>query len=149
MKASAALSFHAASLTFETPGRGTYDISERVQQVVREARIAQGICNLFVQHTSASLIVCENADPAVRGDLERFLARVVPDGDPLFSHVAEGADDMPAHIRSVLTATSLCMPVESGRCALGTWQGIYLFEHRFHGHGRRVQVSVMGIAIQS
>ena len=134
----------AKTLTFATSGRGTYDVTSRVQSVVRSSGIVQGLCNLFIHHTSASLIICENADPAVRDDLERWIARAVPDGDPLFEHTAEGDDDMPAHVRSVLTATSLTIPIAGGQCALGTWQGVYLWEHRTSPHGRRVTVSVMG-----
>jgi secondary thiamine-phosphate synthase enzyme len=103
-----------------------------------------GLCHVFVHHTSASLILCENADPTVRRDLEAFLARLVPDGDPLFEHTDEGMDDMPAHIRAILTKMDLSIPVTGGRCALGTWQGIYLYEHRTHAHRRRVTVTVQG-----
>jgi secondary thiamine-phosphate synthase enzyme len=111
---------------------------------VRDSGVRSGLCHVFVHHTSASLILCENADPTVRRDLESFLARLVADGDPLFEHTAEGADDMPAHVRSVLTKTDLTIPVTGGRCALGTWQGIYLYEHRTHGHRRQVTVTVSG-----
>lgn len=135
---------HQHTLRHRTRGRATHEITAQVQAVVRDAGIATGLCHLFVQHTSASLIVCENADPTVRNDLERFLARLVPDGDPLFEHTQEGADDMPAHVRTVLTATGLTLPVSGGRCALGTWQGIYLYEHRSDPHDRRVVVTVQG-----
>ena len=127
-----------------TRGRGTTDITGEVQARVMDSGITTGIAQVFVHHTSASLILCENADPEVRADLERFMARLAPDGDPLFRHTAEGPDDMPAHVRSVLTASDLGVPVSHGRCALGTWQGIYLWEHRAHGHRRRVTVTVMG-----
>src|SRR5689334_5965387 len=103
---------HREKLTIETRGRGTYDITERVQNVVRASGIAEGLCTIFVHHTSASIIVCENADPDVRSDLDAFFARLVPDGDRIFSHTAEGPDDMPSHVRSVLTATSIGVPVE-------------------------------------
>lgn len=99
---------------------------------------------MFVHHTSASLIVCENADPSVRTDLERYFARLVPDGDPIFEHIDEGDDDMPAHVRSILSQPSITVPVREGACDLGTWQGLYLWEHRTHPHRRRVTVSVMG-----
>jgi secondary thiamine-phosphate synthase enzyme len=102
------------------------------------------LCNVFIHHTSASLILCENADPDVRADLERFMDRLVPDGDTLFEHTAEGADDMPAHIRSVLTASELTLPVTRLRCGLGIWQGVYLWEHRTAGYQRRVTVTVYG-----
>jgi secondary thiamine-phosphate synthase enzyme len=120
------------------------DITAQVAAVVRQAQILQGLCHLFVQHTSASLMLCENADPAVRRDLEVFFGDLVPDGDARFEHDAEGADDMPAHVRSVLTHTDLSIPVRAGALALGTWQGIYLWEHRHGAHRRRVIVSVIG-----
>lgn len=137
---------HRASLTIETRGRGTQDITREVQALVRESGIATGLCHLFLQHTSAGLAITENADPEVREDLERFMARIAPDGDPLWRHIAEGSDDMPAHIRSVLGGVSLTVPVAGGRCALGTWQGIYLWEHRRRGQRRTVIVTVQGIA---
>jgi secondary thiamine-phosphate synthase enzyme len=135
---------HAETLTVATTGRGTFDISDQVERVVRAAGVGDGLCNVFLHHTSASLILCENADPAVRSDLERFARRLVPDGDPLFQHTAEGPDDMPAHVRAVLTQSSLCLPVAGGRLALGTWQGVYLWEHRLSAHRRSVTVSVLG-----
>lgn len=131
-------------LTIATGGRGTYDITREVGQVVRESGLTTGICHLFVHHTSASLILCENADPTVRRDLEAFLSRLVADGDPLFDHSQEGPDDMPAHVRSILTNMDLTIPVTGGRCALGTWQGIYLYEHRTRAHRRQVTVTVCG-----
>ena len=127
-----------------THGRGTYDVSGDVQEIVRRSGVRQGLCHVFVCHTSASLMLCENADPSVRRDLETFMARNVPDGDPMFTHTAEGPDDMPAHVRSVLTHTDLNVPVRDGRCALGTWQGIYLWEHRHAPHSRRLVVTVQG-----
>jgi secondary thiamine-phosphate synthase enzyme len=127
-----------------TRGRGTYEITRQVEGIVRDAGIKTGLCHVFVHHTSASLILCENADPTVRRDLEAFIARLIPDGDPLFEHTAEGPDDMPAHIRSILTDVSLTLPVSGGRCALGTWQGIYLYEHRSQGHRRDITVTVQG-----
>jgi secondary thiamine-phosphate synthase enzyme len=129
-------------LSVETKGRGTYDITRRVAEAVAEAGVDTGLCNLFIVHTSASLMLCENADPDVRRDLETFMEDLVPDGDPRFVHVAEGPDDMPAHVRSVLTHTSLSVPVSRGRLALGTWQGIYVWEHRTAPHRRRVVVTI-------
>jgi secondary thiamine-phosphate synthase enzyme len=129
-------------MVIDTPGRGTYDITGEVQRAVAEVGVKSGLCTVFVHHTSASLIVCENADPAVRRDLEAFFARLVPDGDPLFRHVDEGPDDMPSHVRSILTQASLGIPIEGGRCDLGTWQGIYLYEHRTAAHRRRLTVVV-------
>lgn len=131
-------------LLIETGGRGTYDLSQQVQQVVAASGITTGLCHVFICHTSASLMLCENADPDVMRDLETFMSRQVPDGDPMFVHTAEGPDDMPAHVRSILTQSDLNMPVARGRCALGTWQGIYLWEHRHAPHSRRVIVTVQG-----
>jgi secondary thiamine-phosphate synthase enzyme len=131
-------------LRVATSGRGTYDISKDIQDAVRESGIAAGICHVFVRHTSASLMLCENADPDVRRDLETFMSRLVPDGDPQFRHSAEGPDDMPAHVRSVLTQSDLNLPVQGGRCALGTWQGVYLWEHRYAAHNRRVLLTIQG-----
>lgn len=135
---------HRTRFEIETRGRGTVDITGRVQDAVAGSGIPDGIATVFVHHTSASLIVCENADPDVRADLEGFLARLVPDGDKAFSHVAEGPDDMASHVRSILTRTSIGIPVVEGRCDLGTWQGLYLYEHRHRGHRRRVTVTVVG-----
>ena len=132
------------TINVNTQGRGSIEISNDVQKVVSESGINQGICNVFIQHTSASLILCENADPTVRIDLEAFMNRLVPDGDPMFRHTAEGSDDMAAHIRSVLTDASLTLPVNNSHCALGTWQGIYLWEHRYAPHTRRVTITVYG-----
>ena len=129
-------------LTIESTGQGLVDITSDVEAVVRSSGIAEGLCTVFVQHTSASLVIQENADPAARHDLEVWLGRLVPEGDSLYTHTAEGPDDMPAHVKSALTATSLGVPVASGRLALGTWQGIYLWEHRHRGGARRVLVHV-------
>lgn len=136
--------YHAESFTLQTRGRGTYEISRQVQRIVESAGIARGLCTVFIHHTSASLIVCENAAPEVRADLDRFFARLVPDGDPLFEHTDEGDDDMAAHVRSILTLTSISVPVEDSRCDLGTWQGIYVWEHRWRAHSRRITVSIVG-----
>ena len=131
-------------ISVSTRGRGTYDLSAEVQSAVRETGVAEGLANVFIRHTSASLMLCENADPDVVRDLETFMARSVPDGDPDFVHTAEGPDDMPAHVRSVLTSSSLTIPVSGGRCDLGTWQGVYLWEHRLAPHRRTVIVTVQG-----
>ncbi|NIP72427.1 MAG: YjbQ family protein [Gammaproteobacteria bacterium] len=131
-------------LSLRTGGRGSYEITDRVQALVAQSGVHLGLCHVFVHHTSASLMLCENADPGVRGDLERFMARLVPDGDPMFEHATEGPDDMPAHVRSVLTQSELTVPVIEGRCALGTWQGIYLWEHRSAPHRRTVTVTIHG-----
>lgn len=127
-----------------TRGRGTYDFTQDVQEAVRASGVRTGLCHLFIRHTSASMMLCENADPAVRRDLETFMARQVPDGDPAFTHTAEGPDDMSAHVRSILTQSDLNIPVRDGRCALGTWQGVYLWEHRTAPHERCVIVTVQG-----
>jgi secondary thiamine-phosphate synthase enzyme len=132
------------SFSVQTRGRGTYAITAEVQERVRRSGIHAGLCNVFIHHTSASLILCENADPQVRTDLERFMKRLVPDGDDLFEHTAEGTDDMPAHVRSILTAAELTIPVVRSRCGLGTWQGVYLWEHRSSGYRRQVTVTVHG-----
>jgi secondary thiamine-phosphate synthase enzyme len=127
-----------------TAGRGTYDITREVQSAVADAGVGVGLCNVFIRHTSASLMLCENADPAVMRDLEAFMARTVPDGDPLYTHVAEGPDDMPAHVRSVLTHADINLPIRDGHCDLGTWQGVFLWEHRTRPHRRKVTVTVNG-----
>jgi secondary thiamine-phosphate synthase enzyme len=132
------------NLSVSTRGRGTYGITAEIEQAVRRSGIRTGICHCFIQHTSASLILCENADPMVRRDLESFLARLVPDGDRLFEHTDEGPDDMPAHVRAILTKMDLTLPIRDGRCALGTWQGVYLYEHRTHPHHRQVILTLMG-----
>lgn len=131
-------------LHFNTPGRSTLNISRDIADSVRDSDIETGLCHIFIHHTSASLILCENADPTVRSDLENFMSDLVPDGSPLFQHVDEGPDDMPAHVRSILTKMDLTIPVTAGQLALGTWQGIYLWEHRTHPHHRRVTVTVSG-----
>lgn len=131
-------------LAIATRGRGTYDITREVARTTAEARVREGLATVWIHHTSASLIVCENADPSVRRDLEAFVARLVPDGDRLFSHTAEGDDDMPAHVRTVLTQTSIGIPIADGRLALGTWQGLYLWEHRTSPHERRLTVTIIG-----
>ena len=130
-------------LKFETPGRSTRDITRDVDAVVRSANVRTGLAHVFIQHTSASLMICENADPTVREDVENWLSKHVPDGDPAYAHDIEGPDDMPGHIRSILTGMDLTIPVSDGRLNLGTWQGIYLYEHRSAPHERRVVVTVV------
>jgi secondary thiamine-phosphate synthase enzyme len=127
-----------------TKGRGFHDMTSQVERFVREAGFETGLATLHLQHTSASLVIQENADPEVRRDFERFFARLVPDGDALFQHTSEGDDDMPAHIRTALTAVNLSIPIAGGRLVLGTWQGIYLWEHRQHSHTRRVVIHLIG-----
>lgn len=134
---------HAESFHISTRGRGTVEITGEVRKIARALDVAVGLCNVFVHHTSASLIITENADPDVRRDLDRYLARLVPDGDRLYVHTAEGPDDMAAHVRSVLTATSVAIPIADGDLNLGTWQGIFLYEHRAAPHRRRLTVTVV------
>ena len=129
-------------LTVETPGQGLHEITPAVQEAVRAAGIAEGLCTLFVQHTSASLVIQENADPSAKRDLERWIARLVPEGDPFYTHDAEGPDDMPAHVKAALTATSLSIPIVAEKLALGTWQGVYLWEHRRRGSRRSVVLHI-------
>lgn len=131
-------------LGVSTKGRGFYEISGEVAALVTRSGISTGLATIHVQHTSASLLIQENADPEVRSDLERIFARLVPDGDPIFWHTCEGEDDMPAHVRTALTCVNMSVPVCDGRMTLGTWQGIFLWEHRYHAHRRRVSVHVMG-----
>ena len=132
------------TLGFDTRGRGLIEITRPVADWAVASGMENGLLTLFVRHTSASLVVQENADPDVRGDLERFFARLVPDGDALFRHRDEGADDMPAHVRAALTAVQLSIPLSGGRLALGTWQGIYLWEHRLRPHWREVALHLVG-----
>ena len=131
-------------LTIRTRGRSLTDVTGEVQRTVSDARVQTGLCTLLLKHTSASLLIQENADPDVRRDLEAFFARLVPDGDPLFVHTIEGDDDMSAHVRTALTTVNLNVPIEGGRLCLGTWQGIYLWEHRAAPHQRTVAVHVIG-----
>src|SRR6266540_7202427 len=131
-------------LSIGTRERGFYEITDEVAARLRETGIKTGQVTIHLQHTSASLLIQENADPEVRSDFERFFARLVPDGDPLFAHTSEGADDMPAHIRTALTCLNLSIPIAGARLALGTWQGIYLWEHRFEPHRRRVTIHLLG-----
>jgi secondary thiamine-phosphate synthase enzyme len=135
---------HQESLSISPRGRGLLDITRQVSGVVTRAAIDTGLCLVFVSHTSASLVIQENADPTAREDLERWFDRVAPDGDPNHRHDAEGPDDMPSHIRAALTSTSETIPVVAGQLGLGTWQGLYLFEHRLHPRARRLIVHVWG-----
>ena len=135
---------YQASFEMETRGRGTYDITETVQRMVADSSIDKGICHVFQHHTSASLLLTENADPDVRRDLEWILSRLAPDADAGYRHRAEGPDDMAAHIRNMLTSAEITLPVTGGRATLGTWQGLFLWEHRYRGHRRRLTVTVVG-----
>ena len=132
------------SLSFDSRGRGLLEITRPVADWVAQTGLASGLLTIFIRHTSASLLIQENADPDVRGDLDRFFARLVPDGDPLFRHRDEGADDMPAHVRAALTAIQLSIPLADGRLMLGTWQGLYLWEHRLAPHHREVALHLLG-----
>ncbi|MEO7733841.1 MAG: secondary thiamine-phosphate synthase enzyme YjbQ [Kofleriaceae bacterium] len=135
---------YRGELSVPTRGRGIYDITRDVVRLVAESGAKEGLATLWIAHTSASLIVSENADPSVRTDLEAFMARLVPDGDRLFTHDDEGDDDMPAHVRAVLTQTSIGIPLARGKLVLGTWQALYLWEHRKAAHDRRLTLSVIG-----
>ena len=135
---------HTATIEVATPGRGFHEIGADLQRAVAQSAVRDGICHVFLRHTSASLLITENADPDVRRDLESWVSRLAPDGDPAYLHSMEGPDDMPAHIRSVLTSSELTIPVRAGRLALGTWQGAYLWEHRLRPHRRRIEVTVIG-----
>ena len=133
------------TLEIATAGRGFHEISTELQRAVRQSEIAVGLCHVFLRHTSASLLITENADPDVRRDLECFVSRLAPDGDPSYLHTMEGPDDMPAHIRSVLTSNELTIPVRDGQLGLGTWQGVYLWEHRHRAHRRRLDITIIGL----
>ena len=132
------------NFSIATSGKGTYEITDKIEVIVRDSEVENGVVTVFAQHTSCSLIVMENADPAARRDLEEFFNRLVPENADYFEHDAEGADDMPSHIRMVLTRTSETIPIVDGRIQLGTWQGIFLFEHRRPSHRRKIVVTVMG-----
>lgn len=129
-------------LTVTTAGQGLHEFTDRIEALVQAAGVKEGLCTLYVQHTSASLLIQENADPSVKRDLEQWLNRFVQENDPLYTHQNEGPDDMPGHIKSALTATCLSIPVIGGRLALGTWQGVYLWEHRYRGSARRIVVHI-------
>jgi secondary thiamine-phosphate synthase enzyme len=131
-------------LNVTPPPRGFAEITEEVRAVVARAGVQTGLCHLFLRHTSASLLITENADPEVRRDLERWLSRLAPDGDPLFRHDQEGPDDMPAHVRNMVAGYQLTVPIHGGELALGTWQGIYVWEHRTQAHRREVALTIVG-----
>jgi secondary thiamine-phosphate synthase enzyme len=133
-----------SELAVSTRGRGFYEITREVSQRVAKSGIRQGLATVHIQHTSASLLIQENADPEVRRDFERFFQRLVPDGDALFEHTMEGDDDMPAHIRTALTTVNLSIPIVDGKLSLGTWQGIYVWEHRVRGHHRQLTLHILG-----
>lgn len=135
---------HQAQITVTTRGQGLVEITDDVAAIVADARVTTGLAHVFCRHTSASLLIQENADPDVQRDLAAFFKRLVPDGDPLFVHTMEGPDDMAAHVKAALTQTTLTIPLADGRMALGTWQGIYLFEHRRAPHRRTIVVHVLG-----
>ena len=132
------------SISISTLGRGTSNITRQIEELVSQSGIQIGLANIFVHHTSASLILCENADSTVRSDLEYFMEKITPDGDPMYEHIDEGPDDMSAHVRTVLTDSRLSIPIKSGCTMLGVWQGIYLWEHRTHPHHRRLTITVYG-----
>lgn len=136
---------HAESMAIATRGKGTYEITDRVRATVRASKVRTGTAAVFVRHTSCSLVIFENADPSARADLHAFFDRLVPENSPYFVHTAEGPDDMPSHLRMALTRTSEVIPVMDGRLVLGTWQGIFLFEHRRAPHTREIVVSVVGV----
>ena len=138
------MTLHNAQLEVRTTGKGTYEITDEVAAAVRASGVRAGTATVFVQHTSCSLVIMENADPSARRDLEEYFDRLVPENARYFEHTSEGADDMPSHIRMVLTRTSEVIPIAEGRMHLGTWQGIFLFEHRRAPHRRRIIVTVMG-----
>jgi secondary thiamine-phosphate synthase enzyme len=135
----------ATTIVVETRGRGLVEITRSIESWLASSAVATGLLTLFDRHTSASLVIQENAAPEVRGDLDRFMARLVPDGDAIFRHRDEGDDDMPAHVRSALTATQIAIPVTEGRLALGTWQGVYLWEHRTRPHRREIALHLLGV----
>jgi secondary thiamine-phosphate synthase enzyme len=131
------------SFVITTSGRGTQEITHDINQIVQASAIDKGLCQVFCQHTSASLVLCENADPDVQRDLGVFMQQLVPDGDPRFIHTMEGIDDMPAHIRTILSNPNLSIPISKGQLALGTWQGVFLWEHRLSGHTRNICVTLV------
>jgi secondary thiamine-phosphate synthase enzyme len=134
---------HQEKFTVATKGRGFYPLEDKVQGIVSELGVQTGLCHVYIPHTSASIIISENADPTVLKDLENYMSRLVKDGDPLFQHTAEGDDDMPSHIRSVLTQSSVSVPIANHALALGVWQGIFLWEHRYLAHQRQVQLTLI------
>ena len=135
---------HTIQFSLRTRGKGTYEFTEKVEQMVKEARVSNGTATVFVRHTSCSLVIFENADPSARTDLHAFFDRLAPENDPSYVHTSEGPDDLPSHLRMVLTRTSEVIPIMAGRLALGTWQGLFLFEHRRAPHSREIVVNVSG-----
>jgi secondary thiamine-phosphate synthase enzyme len=133
-----------AEFKVRTNEQGTYEITQRIQEIVRQSQISNGLATIFIQHTSASLLIFENADPSARTDLEAFFNRLIPEETNYFMHTAEGSDDMPSHIRMALTRTSESIPIMNGRLSLGTWQGVFVYEHRRHSHSRSIAVSIIG-----
>lgn len=140
------MKWHKETIVIQTSGKGLYDFSAKVEELIQQWGVQEGICHLFIQHTSASLVASESYDPSARQDLEAFMDHLVPEGQPWFRHTLEGADDSPSHMRSMLTHTSLSIPVDDGRLSLGTWQGVYMFEHRRRGHRRKVLVRCLSVA---
>ncbi len=141
----AAVTSDISSIAIETRGRGFHEITAELHRAVKGSAVVNGLCHVFLRHTSASLLITENADPDVRRDLETFIGKLAPDGDPAHIHTLEGPDDMPAHIRSVLTCSELTLPIRDGRLALGTWQGAYLWEHRHRAHRRQLDITIVGV----
>jgi secondary thiamine-phosphate synthase enzyme len=135
----------STSFTYSTSGKGTYEITDLVHDLVKKSEIQNGTVTVFITHTSASLIIYENADPSARTDLHRYFEKIAPENDPDYIHTAEGPDDMPSHLRMGLTRTSEVIPISRGKMTLGTWQGIFLFEHRSQPHRRTISVNIMGI----
>jgi secondary thiamine-phosphate synthase enzyme len=133
-----------ADLSVVTHGKGTYELTQRVQDIVRQSRVLNGLATIFIRHTSASLVIFENADPSARADLEQFFERLIPEDAHYFTHTMEGSDDMPSHIRMALTRTSESIPIVNGRLSLGAWQGVFVYEHRCHSHSRSIAVSIIG-----
>ena len=132
------------NISFKTNGQGLIEITSVVQNTVIKSHVRKGLCTLFIQHTSASLTIQENADPSAHHDLEQWLKRLVPENDPEFTHTSEGPDDMPSHVKAALTSTTLSIPIDGGKLALGIWQGIYLWEHRNHPHRRNIVIHILG-----
>jgi secondary thiamine-phosphate synthase enzyme len=135
---------YSAEFSVTTNGKGMYEITQKIREIVRQSQVRNGLATIFIQHTSASLIIFENADPSARADLEEFFERLIPEDAEYFTHTMEGSDDMPSHIRMVLTRTSESIPIVDGQLSLGTWQGIFVYEHRSHSHSRSLATSVIG-----
>lgn len=140
------MKWHKETVVLQTNGKGLYNFTGEVEEMIRQWGVQEGICHLFIQHTSASLVASESYDPSARQDLEAFMDHLVPENQPYFQHTLEGSDDSPSHMRSMLTHTSLSVPIDDGRLSLGTWQGLYLFEHRRRGHRRMVQVRCLSVS---